>query len=127
MFVKPLVQEADLAWAVADTVRPHLSEVERNAVFVAIGSGETFAAIRGLLRTIETKRIPLEPDLLQKCRTWLRGYGGHQDERHLRSLIEERSIPGATAARTTKRATRIPIRPKPFGLLGFCALKTQRR
>jgi hypothetical protein len=89
VIVKRLVHEATLAWAVAEAAKPYLSAVERDAVFVAIGAGETFVAIRGLLRSVEIKRIPLEPDLLQQCRTWLRGYGGHDDERYLRRLIDE--------------------------------------
>ena len=91
--MKRLVDEASLAWAVAEAARPYLSAVERNAVFVAIGAGETFAAIRGLLRSVEIKQIPLGPNLLQQCRTWLRGYGGHEDEGRLRRLIEEPLIP----------------------------------
>jgi hypothetical protein len=89
MIVEHVVHEANLAWAVAEAAKPYLNAVERNAVFVAIGAGETFAAIRGLLRSVEIKRIPLGLDLLQQCRMWLRGYGGHDDERHLRRLIEE--------------------------------------
>ncbi len=37
--------EISLAWALAEAARPHLSNVERNDVHVAIGVGETFAAI----------------------------------------------------------------------------------
>ena len=88
MIGEHVVHEANLAWAVAEAAEPYLNTVERNAVFVAIGAGETFTAIRGLLRSGEIKRIPLDLDLLQQCRTWLRGYGGHHDERHLRRLIE---------------------------------------
>jgi hypothetical protein len=39
-----LVQETALAWALAEAVKPHLSAIERNHVFMAIGAGETFAA-----------------------------------------------------------------------------------
>ena len=88
-----LVDEANLAWAVAQAAKPYLSAVERNAVFVAIGAGETFAAIRGLLRSFETKRIPLTHDPVQQCTMWLRRYGGHEDHRYLRRLIKEPLIP----------------------------------
>jgi hypothetical protein len=106
--VKRLVQEANLAWAVAEAAKPYLSAVERDAVFVAIGAGETFAAIRGLLRSVEIKRIPLRPDLLQQCRTWLRGYGGHDDERFLCYLIEELLLPHLIGAAGTTRVIRVP-------------------
>src|SRR6478609_6190407 len=81
-----LVQETALAWALAEAVKPHLSAIERNHVFMAIGAGETFAAIRGLVRSIAVKRIALRPDLVQQCITWLHAYVGHKDERYLGRL-----------------------------------------
>ena len=127
MIVKHVVHEADLAWAVAEAAKPYLSAAERNAVFVAIGAGETFAAMRGLLRSVEINRIPLEFDLLQQCRMWLRGYGGHDDERHLRRLIEEPLITYVIGAREIMRVTRVPTMPKPRSWLRFPAPKTHRK
>jgi hypothetical protein len=101
--------------------------VERNAVFVAIGAGETFAAIRGLLRSVEIKRIPLGLDLLVQCRMWSRGYGGHDDERHLRRLIEEPLNPYVIAAPATIRAARVPAIPEPRSWLRFSAPETRSR
>jgi hypothetical protein len=121
MIVKHVVHEANLAWAVAEAAKPYLDAVERDAVFVAIGAGETFAAIRGLLRSVEIKRIPLGLDLLQQCRMWLRGYGGHDDERLLRRLIEEPLIAYVIGARETMRVTRVPTMPKPRSWLRFSA------
>jgi hypothetical protein len=119
MIVEHVVHEANLAWAVAEAAKPYLNAAERNAVFVAIGAGETFAAICGLLRSVEIKRIPLGPDLLQQCRMWLRGYGGHDNERHLRRLIEEPLIPYVIGARETMRVTRVPTMPTPRSWLRF--------
>jgi hypothetical protein len=127
MIVEHVVHEANLAWAVAEAAKPYLNAVERDAVFVAIGAGETFAAIRGLLRSVEIKRIPLELDLLQQCRTWLRGYGGHDDERHLRRAIEEPLIPYMIGAPETMRVTRVPTMPKPRSWLRFSAPETRSR
>src|SRR6201993_3691054 len=124
MIVEHVVHEANLAWAVAEAAKPYLSAVERNAVFVAIGAGETFVAIRGLLRSVEIKRIPLGFDLLQQCRMWLRGYGGHGDERLLRRLIEEPLIPYVIGARQTMPVTRVPTMPKPRSWLRFPAPQT---
>jgi hypothetical protein len=127
MIVEHVVHEANLAWAIAEAAKPYLNAVERNAVFVAIGAGETFAAIRELLRSIEIKRIPLGLDLLMQCRTWLRGYGGHDDERHLRRLIEEPLIPCVLGARQTMPVTRVPTMPKPRSWLRFSAPQTRSR
>jgi hypothetical protein len=127
MIVEHVVHEANLAWAVAEAAKPYLDAVERNAVFVAIGAGETFAAMRGLLRSVEIKRIPLGLDLLVQCRMWLRGYGGHDDERLLRRLIEEPLIPHVIGARQVMRVARVPAIPKPRSWLRFSAPETRSR
>jgi hypothetical protein len=110
VIVERPVHEANLAWAVAEAAKPYLSAVERNVVFVALGAGETFAAIRQLFRLVGIKRIPLGPDLLQQCRTCLHAYGGYEDERYLRRLIEESLIPYVIRSPATIRATRVPAR-----------------
>jgi hypothetical protein len=74
--VTRLVRETNLAWALAQAVKPHLSAIKRNHVFMAIGAGETFTAIRGLLKSVAVKRIALRPDLVQQCITWLHAYVG---------------------------------------------------
>jgi len=82
------VHEADLAWGLALAAKPCLDAVERNDIFVAIGAGDTFTAIGKLLKSVAIKRIPLGPDLVRRCMLWLLAYAGHEDERHLRRLIE---------------------------------------
>ena len=110
--VEQIVHEANLAWAVAEAVKPYLSAVERDEVFVAIGAGETFAAFRQLFRSVAVKRIPLRPDLLQQCRTWLYTYRGHDDERYLRRLIEGPLIPYVIRAPETIWVAPVPATPK---------------
>jgi hypothetical protein len=123
VIVKRLVQEANLAWAVDEAVEPYLSAVERDAVFVAIGAGDTCAAIRVLLRSVEIKGIPLRPDLLHQCRTWLRGYGGHDDERDLRHLIGEPRLPHLIGAAGTTPLARVPPHPNHAVGCAFPALR----
>jgi hypothetical protein len=98
----PLVQETNLAWALAEAITPHLSVVERNHVFVVIGAGEAFAAIRHLFKSAAFKRIPLRPDLLRQCTSWLHAYVGHEDERYLRHLIENHLMPDSIHVLTTR-------------------------
>jgi|GEM_PF-1291742 len=93
--MQTFAEETNLAWALAEAAKPHLNTVERNDVFVAIGAGEPFAAICQLLKSIATTRIPVRPDLAQRCRMWLSAYMGHEDERYLRRLIEDFLIPCA--------------------------------
>jgi hypothetical protein len=81
------VHETKLAWALAEAVKPHLSAVERDDVFVSIGAGETFAAIRHLFKLVATERIPLRGDLVQQCTTWLHAYTGHDDTRDLHRCL----------------------------------------
>jgi hypothetical protein len=90
-----LVREADLAWALAEATKPHLNTVERSHVYVAIGVGETFAAIKYLIALAAGKRIALPAELVQLCQRWLDVHIGQEDERYLRRHIEQVLIPYA--------------------------------
>jgi hypothetical protein len=81
--------EANLAWALALAAKPHVDAVERNDIFVAIGAGDTLAAIRELIKCVAIRGIPMGPDLVRGCVSWLDAYVGHEDERYLRRLIED--------------------------------------
>jgi hypothetical protein len=91
--VARIVQDTNLAWALAEAIKPHLSTLERNHVFAAIGAGDALPAIRDLFKSVAIKGIPLRPDLVQQCTTWLHAYVGHNDERYLRGLIEDYLVP----------------------------------
>jgi hypothetical protein len=80
-------EEADLAWALAEAATRHLSAVERDRVYVAIGVGETFAAIRYLIEVIACKRIGISADLVRQCTSLLDAYAGHEEEPYLRGAI----------------------------------------
>ena len=41
-----LVRPTNLAWALADAAKPHLNAAERSDVYMSIGAGETFTAIK---------------------------------------------------------------------------------
>jgi hypothetical protein len=116
-----LVQETNLAWALAEAVKPHLSEIERNHVFMAIGAGEAFAAIRGLLRSIAIKQIALRPDVVHQCTTWLRVYVGHRDEQYLRRLIEDYLMPYSIRIPASVRVNHRPTAPIPRQLVALIA------
>jgi hypothetical protein len=103
------VQETILAWALAEAITPHMNAVERNHVFAVIGAGETFAAIRLLFNSAAFLRIPLPPDLLRHCTSWLHAYVGHEDERYLRDLIENYLLPDSIHVLATVRVNRLTI------------------
>jgi len=92
--------EIDLAWALALAVKPQLNVGEHNYIFVTIGAGDTFAAIRALLKWVVLKRIPVAPDLALRCASWLDAYAGHEDEKYLRRLIDGQPVANNT---TTSR------------------------
>jgi hypothetical protein len=80
--------ERSLAWALVEATTPHLSTAQRNDVHMAIGVGETFAAVHFLITSAADKRITLQAALVQLCTRWLDAYAGHDDERYLRGLVE---------------------------------------
>ena len=80
--------EIGLAWALAEAARPHLSNVERNDVHVAIGVGETFAAIHCLVTSAAGNRIALPAELVHRCTSWLDAYAGHEVDWNLRRVVD---------------------------------------
>ena len=86
-------EESSLAWALVEEAAPHLSNVERRSIHVAIGAGETFKVIRHLIASSAGERVILSPNLLHRCTTWLDGYAGHEDARRLRDLVESSLAP----------------------------------
>lgn len=98
------MNEAELAWALAQAANPYLTATERNDVYVAIGGGETFsAAIGHLIAAVVRARQALPRDLLMRLERWLDAYVGNDEEPYLRELIglvksqpvDERSVPDA--------------------------------
>jgi hypothetical protein len=108
------VQEADLAWALIEAAKPHMNAGERNYVFVTVGAGDTFAAIRSLINLVAAKRIPLRPHLIQLCTTWLDAYTLHDAHEHLRRLIEDFLMPNTIQASTSIRRLPTPSKSVPL-------------
>lgn len=110
------VQETNLAWALIEAVNPHLSDSERNVVFVVVGAGDTFGAIRRLLNVSVNKQIPLRSDLVSCCSTWLDTYACHEEEQSLRRLIA-RFLTERMQVSTSMPVKRPPNTPKSVDLL----------
>lgn len=107
------VQEAKLAWALIEAAKPHMNTGERNYVFVTVGAGDTFAAIRSLINLIGAKRIPLHPHLVQLCAVWLHGYAFHDEHQNLRSVVEDVLRPNTLQISPATRRVPTP-RPPPL-------------
>ena len=97
-------KETNLAWALVETVRPHLSDQERCHIFVSIGAGDTFVAISQLLKVISAKEIPLRVDLVWRCITWLDTYGLHVEAQRLRQPIAPKRVEPALVGRLINHA-----------------------
>jgi hypothetical protein len=87
---------------------------ERNYVFVTIGAGDTFTAIRSLINLVGAKRIPLHPHLVQLCAAWLRGYAFHDEHESFCGVVEDVLQPNTIQV---SRASRLLPTPKPPPLL----------
>lgn len=81
------LEEAKLAWAIAQVTHPHFDAVERHDIYVTIGVGETFSAISSLIAMVVGKRLTLPADLVTRFVIWLDAYVGNDSEPHLRQLI----------------------------------------
>jgi hypothetical protein len=79
--------ESRLAWALAETACPFLDTDERNEMFVAIGIGDTFAAIRQTLEVISRAHRSVDGRTATRLHAWLTAYACHDDEARLRHWI----------------------------------------
>jgi hypothetical protein len=106
------VHEGELAWALIDAAKPHLTIAERNYVFASVGAGDTFPAILTLIKIVAAKRIPLRRQLVQQCATWLDAYNVDNEYEHVRHIIDSfvvlTSIQVATAIRPGRAAPKTP-------------------
>lgn len=87
---------------------------ERNFVFVTLGAGDTFAAIRSLINLVAAKRIPLRPQLTQLCAMWLEGYAFHDAHEQLRRVIADFAMPNGIQASAVIRRLSMPSKPLPL-------------
>ena len=84
-----MIDEVGLAWALANTADAYLGIVERHDLYIAIGIGETFAAISLLITVIAREQAMLPGDLVCALTAWLDCYAGSTDETRLRVLIRQ--------------------------------------
>lgn len=78
-----------VAWELAVAARPHLSRVDADRIYIAIGVGDTFEAIDALLIAIARDRVPLDHDVVATVASWLDCYRGQDAEPRLRHLLAQ--------------------------------------
>jgi hypothetical protein len=79
--------ESDLAWELAEVVGPVLADRDRAELYVAIGSGYSYAAIDTLLQMIVQRRLPVSLAVVTKIADWLNGYVYSGDAPRLHELL----------------------------------------
>jgi hypothetical protein len=78
-----------LAWELAAVAHPHLSRVDADRIYIAIGVGETFTAIDALITAIARDRVHLGEATVATVASWLDCYRGQNAEPRLRQLLAE--------------------------------------
>jgi hypothetical protein len=81
-----------LAWELAAVVCPYLRRADTDDIYIAIGIGETFAAIAALICALVLHQIPVSAAQAATVAAWLDRYRGHETEARLRHLIAELNI-----------------------------------
>ena len=79
--------EAKLAWALADDESSCFTESDHISVYTALGAGETYSAIVGILAITVQARHSLPAKLVSRLSTWLDSYAGDVNEPTIRSLL----------------------------------------
>lgn len=87
-----VANDTALAWELAAAARPHLSRVEADPIYIAIGVGDTFDAIDALITAIALRRIPVDAAVAATASAWLEFHVGQDADPRLRRLIAEMRI-----------------------------------
>jgi hypothetical protein len=105
------LDERQLAWALAEISKPVVVAEERHEIFVTLGVGDYFGAIRLLMNVIHRDDIPMSPDLIADFTSWLTRYADDTQATLLRDQItqiaEVRRPPQASTADQQPRS--LPI------------------
>lgn len=81
--------DANVAWRLVDVVNAHLTGHERRMVFVELGCGEEYLAIKRMLAAVLSGRMPMPGVILDTVTRWLDGYSGNPEEPPLRTVLAE--------------------------------------
>lgn len=76
-----------MAWLLVDAVKSYLTDYERTVVFVELGCGEGYLAIKRILTTLPAIRMALPVAIFAKLTAWLNSHAGSPEEPQLRMLI----------------------------------------
>jgi hypothetical protein len=82
-----IISDHDMAWLLVDAVKSCLTGYERTIVFIELGCGESYLAIKRILTVLLSTRMALPVAILSKLTGWLNGYAGSPEEPRLRMML----------------------------------------
>ena len=82
-----IISDEDMAWSLVDAVKSCLTDYERTIVFVELGCGEIYLAIKRILTALLSTRMAVPVAILSKLTSWLNGYAGSPEEPQLRMML----------------------------------------
>lgn len=71
----------------ADAVKSRLTGYERTLVFVELGCGESYLAIKRILTAVLSTGLVLPVAILSRLTRWLNGHAGSPEETQLRVML----------------------------------------
>jgi hypothetical protein len=90
--------EADLAWALADSAAARLKPADRTLLCAKIGAGEPASAIRDLLAFYANTQAELPRELAERVLSWIQGYAASDSGRTLRRIYDRIIAPAANTS-----------------------------
>ena len=99
--------ETQLAWDLAEIAKGCLKRAQRNQVYVTIGVGDAFAAVKFLLEGIVRSQVTIPSETLLKLNSWVSSYRDHPEEARLRGLIGQVAIDDSAESPRLPAPTRV--------------------
>jgi len=82
-----IISDEDMAWLLVDAVEACLTGYQRMIVFVELGCGESYLAIKRILTNLLSTGMTLPEPIISKLTGWLNGYAGSPEEPQLRVML----------------------------------------
>jgi hypothetical protein len=82
-----IISDENMAWLLVDAAKSCLTGYERTIVFVELGCGESYLAIKRILTAVMSTRMALPVAILSMLSSWLNSYAGSPEEPELRMML----------------------------------------
>lgn len=82
-----IISDEDMAWLLVEAVKSCLAGYERTIVFIELGCGEGYLAVKRILTVLVSTKVALPRAILAKLTGWLNGYAGSPEEPQLRMMV----------------------------------------